>query len=506
MKSSLLAAALLLAPVLAVRSQEEEAPERPVLTEAVPAPAPAPEAAPAPKEGAPVIAPPVEDVMPEPKVEIGDPAPPPPPPPPPPAPKPSLRRSAEPKPAKAAPVPPPPPAPPAPPAGPSQAEELSFLSRGADDDSSETVEALIAEAEAFLARHPEGPQAFSARQILAATRARKGDAEAAAVDWLLFIHEAPDAPEVFGAKRNFTELVEKKVSRKFRGPLNELVRPADLPSASERLAKLLETPIDAAGDPLHDPIEREIRRFQARFPDFAGDRVQSWLAKLAEKSDKQRAALFAWRRLLALYPASELRPAAWWAAGDILADHLKEYNKAIDAYQELVSRHPADARVLPAMEKTAKLFEERLKSYDLAVDVHERIIKAFPKTDGALKAFQAAARLQKEKLSKPAEAIAVYKRMAAHFRHPAAFEGLRAAAGIARKDLKDYKLEVELRQKAAADYPDAKETPEELFTAAEVLESDIKDLAAAKEAYQKVADQFPAHKLAKKAAERVGRL
>ena len=140
------------------------------------------------------------------------------------------------------------------------------------------------------------------------------------------------------------------------------------------------------------------------------------------------------------------------------------------------------------------------------MDVHERIIKAFPKTDGALKAFQAAARLQKEKLSSPAEAIAVYKRMAAHFRHPAAFEGLRAAAGIARKDLKDYKLEVELRQKAAADYPDAKETPEELFTAAEVLESDIKDLAAAKEAYQKVADQFPAHKLAKKAAERVGRL
>lgn len=486
----LLAVAAILAAAFPARAQEEEPPERP----AVESPAPAVSQKPVP-----VALPPMNESVPEPKIDIEDPAPAPPPPPPSVRPKSGLKI--------VPPVPPPPPAPPEVPSAPSAAEEFSFLVQSAGDESSEASEALVPEVESFLARNPDGPQAPAARFLLATVRARKGDSEAAVLDWLLFLHEHPASPQSETARKNFVDLVDKKMSRKLRGPLKELGLPGVQGSAAARVAGILERLTELAAEDFYEPLDAGLRRFMARFPDYPGtDRIQWTLGQVAEKKEKYPAAILAYQKLLALYPAGSRRAAAQWAMAEILADHLKEHNRAVVAFMELVEKYPKDSNVLPALENAAKLLEERLKSYGSAVEAHERIITLFPKSEGSWNAFQNKARIQRDKLSKPEEAIATYKRVPGQFRYPVALEALRGAAVIARKDLKDYRQEAELRSKAAADYPDAKEAPEELFSAAEIYEEDLKDLPLAEETYKAVAGQYPTHKLAKKVQDRLARI
>ncbi len=393
------------------------------------------------------------------------------------------------------------------PAGIPPGAEWSFLKSAAEESNAEAAEEAMREAEAFAARRSEDELGVEARLLAATLRQRKGDNEGAAVALLQFIYEYPDSKLVFQAKRAYTELVEKKLSRKLRSPMSELVRPPEGGDKAQRLAALLERLGAQAVDDLYPPALEAFRQFQGRFPEHAGsDRLLIHLAQLHARNSRPGAALHALKRLLALHSGSPLRPQAYWQAGRIYADSLKEYNKAIDAFQELVDRHPQAPEVLPALESAAKLFEERLKSYDLSIEVYERIVKVFPRSEGALKALRAQARLQRERLKRPAEAVKTLRRVADDYRFPAGADALKEAAAIGRKDLNDYGLEVELRRKIASSYPDTAEATEQLYAAAEVLEDDLKDDSQAKAAYQEVVSKYPTHKLAKKASDRIAKI
>lgn len=389
----------------------------------------------------------------------------------------------------------------------SLAAEWSFLKASAEDANSEVRDAVIGDLRIFVSHHADSDLGEQAQLLLAGILDKKGDHNEAAVEWLKFLYEYPQSKLGFAAKRGYLDMVEKRMGRKLKPVLNELAKAPDLSEKSDRLAELLHRLTGQAGDSFYGPLEDEFQRFFTRFAEYPqGDKVLWDLALLREKNSKYAGAMLAYAKLLAVYPASANRPQAQWAVGELYGEHLKEYNKAIDAFSELVERYPDSPQVLPALEKTAKLFEERLKSYDLAVDIHEKIVKLFSKTEGALKAFEARARLEREKLSRPADAIKTYKRLAEDFHTPAGVAALQKAATIARKDLKDYNLEIELRKTIASFFSDSEQAPEELFSAAEVYEDDLKDLDKAGQAYAEVSSKFPTHKLAKKAQDRLAKI
>lgn len=405
------------------------------------------------------------------------------------------------------------------PAGPSAAElafkarvdslaaEWSFLKSSAEDANAEVREAVIGDLRIFVAHHPDSDLGEQAQLLLAGLLEKKGDHYEAAVEWLKFLYEYPQSKLGFQAKRSYLEMVDKQMGRKLKPVLNELVKTPEAPEKADRLAELLHKLSGQAGDSFYEPLETETRNFFTRFAEYVhGDAVLWDLALLREKNSKYAGAMLAYKKLLAVYPASANRAQAQWAVGELYGEHLKEYNKAIDAFSELVEGYPDSPQVLPALEKTAKLFEERLKSHDLAVDIHEKIIKLFPKTEGALKAFEARARLERERLSRPADAIKTYQRLAKDFHTPAGVAALQKAATIARKDLKDYNLEVELRRTIVSAFSDTQQAPEELFGVAEIYEDDLKDLDKAGEAYTEVSTKFPTHKLAKKAQDRLAKI
>ena len=280
-------------------------------------------------------------------------------------------------------------------------EEWAFAKSAAEDGDAAVQDAAIDELNLFARRFPDAPQAAEALAALAALRAKRGDWPAALAIYLRAIHEYPDSKGAVRAKSSYLELVDKKASRKQRQALNDLSAVIESTSKADRLSDLWRRATQTAPDTFYEPLAEEIRSFSARFPAHAeGDKLQAALARVHAANGKPAAATLAWRKLLALYPASPLRPIALKSLGDLYADALRDPKKAIDAYQDLIANHAQAPEILAAYESSARLFEEKLKQYDLAVDMHEKIVKGFPKTPGSLKSLKAIARLQRDKSAK----------------------------------------------------------------------------------------------------------
>lgn len=384
--------------------------------------------------------------------------------------------------------------------------EWAFVKSIAEDSDSAVQEAAVENLRLFARRYPESAQAPEACFLLAGLRAKR-DWQASAVALLHAIYEYPGSSVELRAKSTYLELVSNKASRHLRPILNDFVNGNDAADKSDRLSEIWRKVAEKAPDAFYEPAAEEIRDFFVRFPEHKdNDKLQAALARLHAANDKPAAAVVSWRKLLALYPGSELRAKAQLSIGDLYADPLRDPKKAIDAYQDLIAQYPQSPEVLPALESSARLFEDKLKQYDLAVQMDEQIVKTFPKTAASLKALKSIARLQRDRLSKPDEAIKTLQRLSTMHGGQDGVDALLLAATIARRDLKDYSREAALRHQVADDYAAVKEAPEALYDAAGVYEDDVKDLPKAIATYKEAGTKYPTDKYGKKGAARAEKL
>ena len=385
--------------------------------------------------------------------------------------------------------------------------EWAFVKASADDSESRAQDAAIENLGLFIRRFPESAHAPEALFLLAGLRVKKGDWQPAATALLHSVYEYPGSSVELRAKSTYLELVGNKASRHLRPILNDFVNGNDGADKADRLSAIWQKVADKAPDAFNDAAAEEIRDFLVRFPEHKdNDKLQAALARLHAANEQPVAAVMSWRKLLALYPESGLRAKAQQSIGDLYADALRDPKRAIDAYQEVIAQYPQSGEVLPALQGSARLFEDKLRQYDLSVQMHEQIIKTFPKTPASLAAFKAMARLQRDRLNKPDEAIKTLLRLSALHGGQDGIDALLLAAEIARRDLKDYGREAELRIQVSNDYAAAKEAPQALYDAAGVYEDDVKDLAKAITTYREVSSKYPAHKLGRKASSRADKL
>jgi tetratricopeptide (TPR) repeat protein len=384
--------------------------------------------------------------------------------------------------------------------------EWAFVKSMAGDSDAATQDASVESLRLFARRYPESAHAPDAYVLLAGLRAKR-DWQTSAAALLHAIYEYAGSPVELRAKSAYLELVGNKASRRLRPILNDFVNGNDAADKADRLSGIWRKVAEKAPDAFYEPAADEIREFFVRFPEHKdNDKLQGALARLHAVNDQPAAAVVSWRKLLALYPDSELRSKAQLSIGDLYADALREPKKAIDAYQELIASYPKSSDVLPAYENSARLFEEKLKQYDLAVQMDEQIVKTFPKTTASLKALKAIARLQRDRLSKSDEAIKTLQRLSAMHGGQDGVDALLLAAQIARRDLKDYAREAALRHQVADDYAAVKEAPEALYDAAGVYEDDVKDAAKAITIYKEVATKYANDKYGRKGAARAEKL
>jgi TolA-binding protein len=385
-------------------------------------------------------------------------------------------------------------------------DEWAFAKAAGQDENEDVRRAAIAELALFARRRPDSARAPDALLLLADLRQKNGDWQRALADLLHLIAEYPNSEALLRAKSDYLALVERKASRRARAALSALPSGIDATAPVDRLSQVWQALADRAPDAVYEPAVREIEDFVVRFPNHPdADKLLQALARLHAANDQPAAALLTWRKLLALCPASELRPRALKSIGDLYADSLRDPRAAIASYQDLAAQYPQAIEVQEALEKSAGLFENKLRQYDLAVEQYERVVKGFPKTPASLRALKAIARLQRDRLNNSDAAIKTLQRLSAMHGGQEGVDALTLAASVAHRDLKDSGRQAALLHQIADDYPTAKESPEALYDCGGVWE-DAGNTIKAVEVYKEVATKFPSDRYARKASDRVAKL
>lgn len=384
------------------------------------------------------------------------------------------------------------------------AAEWDFLKAAAQDKEEDVLELALPQLEDWMARNPENPNAGEAQFVKAVLRHKLGDYKFALVDLLKYFQVYPQGASLEDAKKLFTEIVVTKADKKLRPVLEEAAALPETRDAAGNVSAMLEKFSAQAGEAYYEPLTAEFRAFFNRFPDFAkSDSLRLALAGLHQKKGKYLAARLDCEKTIQLYPSSALLGRAKMTLAALLADNLKDYDRAIEAYRDIAASFPGSDEAWTAYGRLPALAEKQ-KKYELAVEIYEKIIELYPDKPEALNSYRSGARVLREDLKKFPEAVAVLNRLADKYKGESVkcIDALLLAAEIYRKDLKDAEGEVKMYDRIAAEYEADPQAPKALYAAGDVY-SKAKDGEKAREYYQKILEKYPDNPLSKKAEGRV---
>ena len=379
------------------------------------------------------------------------------------------------------------------------AHKRSFFS-----SSSELNDTLLQDISLFLKQYNHLPIAADALFLKGRILLNQGEEEKAAVAWLQVLYEYPHSETAIGTKQRLLILIEKDwddYAKEVTAIINHKVKgkkAARLLSLIKQLYKIDDKDVNKALADLQI-------QFLSRFPNYPYvDEVQILYAhNIATTSAKS--GVFAFEKLLTLYPNSAYRAEALLATADLQQKSLKQYDKAVTNYKKLIREYPRHTLVKRAYKNLALIQEKHQKDYKGAVQSLNKIIQLFPKDEMSLWALQTAADLQEGKLKDPLAAVQSLRKLAKMFptHEKEAIEALKDAAKIARKKLKDNALYTQILQQVVKDFSKSEAAPRALFDLADFTEKKMNNPKAAQDYYLQLIRQYPTHKLAKKARERL---
>lgn len=385
--------------------------------------------------------------------------------------------------------------------------EWDFLKTAVQDKKEDALELALPQLEDWLLRNPEHFKAEEAQFLKAGLHFKLGDHKFALVDLLKYFQAYPQGSSLEDAKKLFIEIVVTKADKKLRPALDEAaLPPAPASSAADvNVASLLETfSVSQAAEVYYEPLAAEFRAFFNRFPDYPkNDLLRLALADLHLKKGKSLAARMEYEKMIQLYPSGAQVARAKRSLAGVLADNLRDYDKAIEAYRDIAASFPGTEEAWAAYGRLP-LLAEKQKKYELAVEIYEKIIELYPDKPEALNSYKAGARVLREDLKKFPEAVAVLNRLADKYKGESVkcIDALLLAAEIYRKDLKDAEGEIKMYDRIAAEYEADPQAPKALYAAGDVY-SKAKDGEKAREYYQKILEKYPDNPLSKKAEGRV---
>ncbi|MEI7481217.1 MAG: tetratricopeptide repeat protein [Elusimicrobiota bacterium] len=379
--------------------------------------------------------------------------------------------------------------------------EWEFLKiKGADKDE-DVLTLILPQLSDWLFRNPENEYAGEALLLKANLQLKLGDYKSAVIDLMRHMREYPQASSVAAAGKLFIETLDKKIDKKAKPRLVEISK-GQVAEKTDAIAGLLEKTAEHAGDIFYESLTAEFRDFFNRFPYYGKkDEMLLALADLHFKNEEYLPSRLAYEKMIQMSAGSRLLPRAKNSLGGVLADHLKEYDAAIVVYRDIAASCPGTEEAWTAYGRLPKLAEKQ-EQYSLAVEIYETIIALYPDKPESYAAFQSEARVLREELSKPAEAVVVLNRLADKYKDEKAIEAVFLAAEIARKDMKDYDLEVKNYDRIVSEYPSDPQAPKAMFAAAEAYEKG-KNLEKAREYFSQVIVKYAENPLAQKAQKRL---
>ncbi|MDO8805673.1 MAG: tetratricopeptide repeat protein [Elusimicrobiota bacterium] len=383
--------------------------------------------------------------------------------------------------------------------------EWNFLKTAGQDKEEDVLKLALPQLEDWLARNPETPNSAEAQLLKANLRVKLGDYQFALIDLVKYFQAYPQAASLEEALKLFADTLSRKGDKKTRPALKEASQAPETAAADYNISSMLEKLSVQAGEAYYEPLTAEFRNFFNRFPGYVkNDALRVALADLHQRKGEYLPARLEYEKMIQLHPASPLLARAKRSLGGLLADNMKEYEKAIEVYQDIAASLPGTDEAWTAYSRLPALAEKQ-KKYGLAVEIYEKIIELYPDRDETYNSYKDAARVLREKLDKFPEAVAVLNRLADKYKGQKAIEALMLAAEIYRKDIKDaagVEGEVKMYDRIVAEYGTDPQAPKALYAAGEVYEK-AKDTEKAKEYYQKVIEKYAETPLRKKAENRI---
>ena len=384
------------------------------------------------------------------------------------------------------------------------AAELEFIDKQFDAATPESLPYLLSDITAWLSVNSDKKNADKALELQAQIQAKMGDFKSAMLTYIKHIYSYPESTVNLTVRSQLSTLVDSKLDRKLKQSVNNVAKGSAESKKSDRLASMLERLSEEPAAYFFEPLVREFVAFSADYPDYSrADVLQRSLARVFLAKEQPNTAVIAYEQLLAVYPDSALKASVRMDIASVLADKLKNYDRAIEIYQEVTNEHPGTAEAGQSYIQIGKLSELR-KKYDLAISVYDKIIALYPKTDNAFNAFQSKASLQRKELALSGDAVDTLNAQADMFKGDVrCVASLLLASEIAQKDLKDFQRSANALERVASEYPSAKEAPKALLDEGGIYEEHLGNKDKAKEIYERVIGGYAGNSNVKTAQKRI---
>lgn len=350
------------------------------------------------------------------------------------------------------------------------------------------------------------PDTARALNLIAALNKAQANAPAEVVALGKLIYVFDDSEWRSKAESRLLGLAIKELKEE-RPLLKQLAKGSDLADRGERYFQFIQDLAKFNGTPFMTLLRQECDSFFERFPGHPKTEMVLEIKAESLLREKRFVEAFSgYRQLVGIYPDSPLRSARLLVLGGGYDDQLKQYERAVGIFEQIIAEYPEHGAALTAYQRAARTYEKNLARYQKAVETLDQIVQRYPENEAALQALQDQARIYTAHIGNFYAAIKTYQRLADMFPGDAAVTALVRAAELARKNIEDFDLQIELQQRLVSEYPDREESIAALYSSAETFEENLRDPAQAIATYQLLIDTYPDHKLVNNAKKRIQKL
>lgn len=232
-----------------------------------------------------------------------------------------------------------------------------------------------------------------------------------------------------------------------------------------------------------------------------------WLSQFESSNDAHQEAYMNYRKLAAVYPASEHLAEALFRTGTLQQEEFGEFKEAIATFRILLSQFPGNPAAPDARFRIASIIDGQLKEFNSAVQEYETLVSHYPDSPKAIPSLFRIGELQAEKLKQTTQAIAAYERIASDYPDSAdsAIEALQRSAKLYEKE-KEFEKAVAQHLTVCERYPGTPGCLSSLEASATLYEKKLKMNDKAVEVLNRIIEEFPDSKHAEKAAKRLKKL
>ena len=363
---------------------------------------------------------------------------------------------------------------------------------------------LLAETGSFISQFPELAETAEVYHLQAQVHKRIESYHAAAVDWLMLLAAYPDSRFAAEAHKGLKELSENKLKKHAVTIVAMTEKLGSLSGERDQRAAIFLIYLGTLKEAdFAAPIAAECAAFLMRNRSYADeDRVVHALARQQTLISNEVAA-YHFNKLLALYPASPLRPDSLLSLGTIQRKGLKQYDQAAASFKEVIEKYPDSEEAMHAYESLANMYDEDMREYANSIKTYDAIVARYKDKPVVLRGLQAQALIYQDKTNQPMQAIATYRMLARIFKGKEGLEALLMAERLALHTVRDWKLSIEINELIIVAYPDNDEAVKSLYAIAEIHEDRLKDREQAARLYKQLIDRHPKHRLADEAKQRL---